>query len=83
MHTTHRERCTWAIHCGAHSPARRKNLPAIPCDFAGGGAGALQEQQQGLPTTGEVESVGQNMLSVRFEINIIKVLVVNSVLDLI
>ena len=63
----------------SHSPARSKNLPPIPRDFAGAGAGASQ-QQQGLPTTGgevsdrEVfESVGQNTLSVRFEINVVKV----------
>ena len=74
----------------SHSPTRSKNLPPIPRDFAPGGAGALQQQQQGPPTTGgevndrEVfESVGQNTLSVRFEINIVKVLVVNIVLGLI
>jgi hypothetical protein len=67
----------------SHSPARSKNLPPIPRDFAGAGAGAgaLQQQQQGPPTTGgevndrEVfESVGQSTLSVRFEINVVKVL---------
>jgi hypothetical protein len=69
----------------SHSPARSKNLPPIPRDFAAGGAGAgagagALQQQQGPPTTGgevndrEVfESVGQNTLSVRFEINIVKV----------
>ena len=63
----------------SHSPARSKNLPPIPRDFAAGGADALQQQQQGPPTTGEVndrevfESVGQNTLSVRFEINVVKV----------
>jgi hypothetical protein len=70
----------------SHSPARSKNLPPIPRDFVAGGgasAGALQ-QQQGPPTAtttgGEVsdrevfESVGQNTLSVRFEINVVKVL---------
>ena len=72
----------------SHSLARSKDLPAIPQDFAAGGAGALQQhQQQGPPTTGEVddrevfESVEQNPLSVRFEINIVKVLVVSFVLD--
>lgn len=68
----------------SHSPARSKNLPPIPRDFVAGGAsgaGASQQQQQGPPTTagGEVndrevfESVGQSTLSVRFEINVIKV----------
>jgi hypothetical protein len=72
----------------SHSPARSKNLPPIPRDFAPGGAEALQ-QQQGPPTTGgevndrEVfESVGQNTLSVRFEINVIKVCHQFLVLDL-
>jgi hypothetical protein len=68
----------------SHSPARSKNLPPIPRDFAAGGAGAgsgALQQQQGPPTTGgevsdrEVfESVGQSTLSVRFEINVVKVL---------
>jgi serine/threonine protein kinase KIN1/2 len=65
----------------SHSPARSKTLPPIPRDFAAGGAGAGElQQQQGPPTTGgEVndreafESVGQNTLSVRFEINVVKV----------
>ena len=53
----------------SHSPARSKNLPPIPRDF-----GAVP---QPFPT-GEVdrevfESVGRNTLSVRFEINIVKV----------
>ncbi|KAH9173166.1 hypothetical protein EDB89DRAFT_742828 [Lactarius sanguifluus] len=53
----------------SHSPARSKNLPPIPRDF-----GAAP---QPFPT-GEVdrevfESVGRNTLSVRFEINIVKV----------
>ena len=62
----------------SHSPARSKNLPPIPRDFAGAEAGA-QQQQQGPPTNGELsdreafESVGQNTLSVRFEINVVKV----------
>ena len=56
----------------SHSPARSKNLPPIPRDF-----GAAPQQQPPLPT-GEVdrevlESVGRNTLSVRFEINIVKV----------
>ena len=62
-------------------------MPPIPRDFALGGAGALQ-QQQGLATTGgevsdrEVfESVGQNTLSVRFEINVVKVLFVFPVIS--
>jgi hypothetical protein len=70
----------------SNSPARSKNLPPIPRDFGGGGALAAtpqqqqQQQQQGPPTGGEVndrevfESVGQNTFSVRFEINIVKVL---------
>jgi len=73
----------------SHPPTGSKNLPPIPRDFDAGDAGPLQ-QQQGPPTTGgevddrEVfESVGQNALSVRLEINIVKVLVINFVLDLI
>jgi hypothetical protein len=54
----------------SHSPARSKNLPPIPRDFGGAAP-------QPLPT-GEVdrdllESIGRNTLSVRFEINIVKV----------
>jgi serine/threonine protein kinase KIN1/2 len=71
----------------SHSPARSKNLPPIPRDFAGG-AEALQ-QPHGPPTSGgevsdrEVfESVGQNTLSVRFEINVVKVCRPYLVLDL-
>ena len=69
----------------SHSPARSKNLPPIPRDFAPGGA--QQQQQQGPPTSAtgaEVndreafESVGQNTLSVRFEINVIKVCVLSA-----
>jgi hypothetical protein len=75
----------------SHSPARSKNLPPIPRDFvagaagAGAGAGAGQQGAGGPTTTttgGEVsdrevfESVGQNTLSVRFEINVVKVLFV-------
>jgi hypothetical protein len=65
----------------SNSPARSKNLPPIPRDF-----GAATPPQQPLsppPTaTGEMsdreafESVGQNTLSVRFEINIVKVRIV-------
>jgi hypothetical protein len=65
----------------SHSPARSKNLPPIPRDF---GAAATpqtpqhQQHHQMPPPAGEVdrevfESVGQNTLSVRFEINIVKV----------
>ena len=67
----------------SNSPARSKNLPPIPRDFAGGGGGAASQQQQQHQQpppfpTGEVdrevfESVGRNTLSVRFEINIVKV----------
>ena len=63
----------------SNSPARSKNLPPIPRDFAGGGGAAPQQQHQPPPfPTGEVdrevfESVGRNTLSVRFEINIVKV----------
>ena len=71
----------------SHSPARSTNLPPTLRDFDAGGAVASQ-QQQGLPTTeGEVddrevfEDVGRNTLSVRFEINLVKVLVVNFVPD--
>jgi serine/threonine protein kinase KIN1/2 len=61
----------------SHSPVRGKNLPPIPRDF-GGVAASPQQQQPMNPPTGEVdrevfESVGQNTLSVGFEINIIKV----------
>ncbi|KAH9975140.1 hypothetical protein BGW80DRAFT_1225478 [Lactifluus volemus] len=60
----------------SNSPARGKNLPPIPRDFGATPAPATP-QGQGFPT-GEVdrevlESVGQNTLSVRFEINIVKV----------
>ena len=64
----------------SNSPARSKNLPPIPRDFGGAsGATPQQHQQQLAPPTGEVndreafESVGQSTLSVRFEINIVKV----------
>ena len=73
----------------SHSPARSKTLPPIPRDFvvggagagagAGASAGAIQQQQVPPTTGGEVndreafESVGQNTLSVRFEINVVKV----------
>ena len=59
----------------SHSPpVRGKNLPPIPRDFGG----ATPQQQHLAPPTGEVdrevfESVGKNTLSVRFEINIVKV----------
>jgi hypothetical protein len=62
----------------SNSPARSKNLPPIPRDFVG--ASGATPQQQLAPPTGEVndreafESVGQSTLSVRFEINIVKVL---------
>ena len=66
----------------SNSPARSKNLPPIPRDFGGASAAAAtmtpQQQAAALPT-GEAndreafESVGQNTLSVRFEINIVKV----------
>ncbi|KAH9955988.1 KA1 domain/Ssp2 C-terminal domain-containing protein [Russula dissimulans] len=61
----------------SHSPARGKNLPPIPRDVGGVAASPQQQQPMNLPT-GEVdrevfESVGQNTLSVRFEINIVKV----------
>jgi len=89
--TLHADGASATLHPGdssrrSHSPARSKNSPPIPRDFAGGGAGALR-QQQGPPTIGEVvdrvvsESVEQNPLSVRFEINIVKVLFVNFDLD--
>jgi serine/threonine protein kinase KIN1/2 len=60
----------------SNSPARSKNLPPIPRDF-GATTTPATPQGQGFPT-GEVdrevlESVGQNTLSVRFEINIVKV----------
>ena len=60
----------------SHSPARSKNLPPIPHDFGGA---ATPRQHQASGPAGEVadreafESVGQNTLSVRFEINIVKV----------
>jgi hypothetical protein len=62
----------------SHLPVRSKNLPPIPCDLVG--IAMPMQQHQGVSgPTGEVadcevfESVGQNMLSVRFEINIVKV----------
>jgi len=63
----------------SHSPARSKNLPPIPRDFAaavaGGALATTPQQPAGEVNDREVfESVGQNTLSVRFEINIIKVL---------
>jgi len=70
----------------SHSPARSKNLPPIPRDF-GGVATTLQQQQPMNLPTGEVvdrevfESVGQNTLSVRFEINVVKVLFVFPVIS--
>jgi len=60
----------------SNSPARSKTLPPIPRDFA---AATPQPRQVSPPPTGEVtdpevfESIGQNTLSVRFEINIVKV----------
>ncbi|KAH9955992.1 KA1 domain/Ssp2 C-terminal domain-containing protein [Russula dissimulans] len=62
----------------SHSPVRGKNLPPIPRGFGGVAASPQQQQQPMNLPTGEVdrevfESVGQNMLSVRFEINIVKV----------
>jgi len=63
----------------SHSPAQSKNLPPIPRDFGAATPQQQQQQQQASPPTGEVadrevfESVGQNTLSVRFEINIVKV----------
>ena len=69
----------------SNSPARSKNLPPIPRDFVGSG-GAAPPQQQPFPT-GEVdrevfEIVGRNTLSVRFEINIVKVRVSVQVLSI-
>jgi serine/threonine protein kinase KIN1/2 len=64
----------------SNSPARSKNLPPIPRDFGGAGGASAATPQQQLAPTGEVndreafESVGQSTLSVRFEINIVKVL---------
>jgi len=65
----------------SHSPARSKNLPPIPHDIAAATPQQQQHQQQQVspPPTGEVadpevfESVSRNTLSVRFEINIVKV----------
>lgn len=69
-----------------HSPAKTKVLPPIPRDFAATPLLQQQPQQPGTPTpskltpfpTGEVdhevfEMIGANSLSVRFEINIVKV----------
>ena len=70
----------------SHSPARSKNLSPTPRDFDADGAVASQ-QQQVLPTTEEVDDqevfvdVRRNTLSVRFEINLVKVLFVNFVPD--
>jgi hypothetical protein len=79
--TPHAEDNSGTLHADesprrSNSPARSKNLPPIPRDF--GGASATP--QQAAAPAGEVddrevfESVGQNTLSVRFEINIVKVL---------
>ena len=63
----------------SNSPARTKTLPPIPRDFATATPQQQQPQQVSPPPTGEVadpevfESVGRNTLSVRFEINIVKV----------
>ncbi|KAI9508731.1 hypothetical protein F5148DRAFT_1148818 [Russula earlei] len=69
----------------SHSPVRGKNLPPIPRDFGATATQPQEQQQQQLhqlpvssPPAGEVidrevfESVGQNTLSVRFEVNIVK-----------
>ena len=56
----------------SHSPARSKNLPPIPRDFVGAVA-APQPFPTGEVDREVLESVGQNTLSVRFEINIVKV----------
>ncbi len=54
----------------SHSPARSKNLPPIPRDF---GAAAPLPFQTGEVDREVLESIGRNTLSVRFEINIVKV----------
>ena len=71
----------------SHSPARIKNLSPTPRDFDAGGAVASQ-QHEVLPTTeGEVDDrevfvdVRRNTVSVRFEINLVKVSFVNFVQD--
>jgi hypothetical protein len=56
----------------SHSPARSKNLPPIPRDLVGAVA-APQPFPTGEVDREVLESVGQNTLSVRFEINIVKV----------
>ncbi|KAI0274166.1 hypothetical protein BGY98DRAFT_1090659 [Russula aff. rugulosa BPL654] len=53
------------------SSGSSKNLPPIPRDFAGAGACWCSAAATGAATNGE--SVGQNTLSVRFEINVVKV----------
>ena len=53
----------------SHSPARSKNLPPIPRDFGA----APQPFPTGEVDREVLESVGRNTLSVRFEINIVKV----------
>ncbi|KAI0300012.1 hypothetical protein B0F90DRAFT_1725966, partial [Multifurca ochricompacta] len=53
----------------SHSPTRSKNLPPIPRDFGA----APQPFPTGEVDREVLESVGQSTLSVRFEINIIKV----------
>lgn len=53
----------------SNSPARSKNLPPIPRDFGA----ALQPFPTGEVDREVLESVGRNTLSVRFEINIVKV----------
>ena len=54
----------------SHSPARSKNLPPIPRDFGGA---VLQPFPTGEVDREVLESIGRNTLSVRFEINIVKV----------
>jgi len=55
----------------SHSPARSKNLPPIPRDF--GAVAAAAPFPTGEVDREVLESVGRNTLSVRFEINIVKV----------
>jgi hypothetical protein len=86
--TVHADDASATLHptdespCRSHSPARGKNLPPIPRDL-GGMATPMQQHQGVSGPTGEVgdreafESVGQNTLSVRFEINIVKVCVLS------
>ena len=68
----------------SNSPARTKTLPPIPPDFSAATPRQQQQQQVSPPPTGEVadpevfESVGRNTLSVRFEINVVKVRVSSS-----